>query len=896
MNNRQLNEEQQRLQQQRDGEVDWNLWGPYLSERAWGTVREDYSAGGTAWEYFDHDQARSRAYRWNEDGLGGISDEQQRLCFALGLWNGVDPILKERAFGLTGNQGNRGEDVKEYYFYTDATPSHSWLRYLYKYPQAEYPYSRLVEENRHRDRLDPPFNLLDSGVFEENRYWDVSVIYAKAEADQIHIRITVHNHAEQSALLHLLPQLWFRNDWSWGEETSRPELKKHDTNSAANWCVLGSHQALGNYHLYGEQQAELLFTENETNTQKHWGVVPQTPYVKDAFNRLIIDGEQAAVNPQKQGTKFAAWYRLEVPAGESRNIDLVLSRQPLAEPFAETERIIAMRRGEADVFYDELLPEGGPEDHRIMRQALAGMIWGKQFFHFDVYRWLHGDQHQPPDSRKLGRNHQWRHLRAADILSMPDTWEYPWFAAWDLAFHCVALALVDVEFAKQQIEVLLGENYLHPNGQIPAYEWSFSDVNPPVHAWGALKVYRAERIQQGRGDKNYLQRVFHKLLLNYAWWINRKDKHGQNLFEGGFLGLDNISVYDRSRPLPPGYTLKQADATGWMAMFALNMTVMALELAIEDSDYENIAIQCYEQFLAIAKAISGGDEHGPSLWDMEAGFFKDLLITPHGSHHRVDVYSWVGLIPMFATEVVDKRLLENVPRFREMLKVHKKGLFQGSYVCACPDWENEQGEHLLALVDHSMLPRILNRLLNEDEFLSSYGVRSLSKLHEHYRDLGELPGIGRIGIHYAPGESESHLFGGNSNWRGPVWIPTNYALIQAIEKFHRFLGDGFKYEVPALSEKPLTLRDIATLISERLVNLYRRDEDERVPALRRDSPFQTEEAWRDLSLFYEYFHAETGQGLGAAHQTGWTGLLANLVMRRYRKDIPVFLGEDESVG
>ncbi|MEW8223881.1 MAG: glucosidase [Candidatus Thiodiazotropha taylori] len=896
MNDRQLNEEQLRLQQQRNGEADWNLWGPYLSERAWGTVREDYSAGGTAWEYFDHDQARSRAYRWNEDGLGGISDEKQRLCFALGLWNGVDPILKERAFGLTGNQGNRGEDVKEYYFYTDATPSHSWLRYLYKYPQAEYPYSRLVEENRHRDRLDPPFNLLDSGAFDENRYWDVSVIYAKAEADQIHIRITVQNHAQQSAQLHLLPQLWFRNDWSWGEESSKPSIAKQDSGPAANWCVQASHQELGEYHLYGEQQAELLFTENETNTQKLWGVAPQTPYVKDAFHRLIIDGEEAAVNPHQQGTKFAALYRLEVPGGESRNIDLVLSKQPLAEPFADTERLIATRRGEADVFYDELLPEGGPEDHRIMRQALAGMIWGKQFFHFDVYRWLHGDQHQPPDARKLGRNHQWRHLRAADILSMPDTWEYPWFAAWDLAFHCVALALVDVEFAKQQIEVLLGENYLHPNGQIPAYEWSFSDVNPPVHAWGALKVYRADRIQQGRGDKNYLQRVFHKLLLNYAWWINRKDIHGQNLFEGGFLGLDNISVYDRSRPLPPGYTLKQADATGWMAMFALNMTVMALELAIDDPDYENIAIQCYEQFLAIAKAISGGDEHGPSLWDMEAGFFKDLLITPYGTYHRIDVYSWVGLIPMFATEVVDKRLLENVPRFREMLKVHKKGLFQGSYVCACPDWENDQGEHLLALVDHSMLPRILNRLLNEDEFLSSYGVRSLSKLHEHYRDLGELPGIGHIGIHYAPGESESHLFGGNSNWRGPVWIPTNYALIQAIEKFHRFLGDEFKYEVPALSDEPLTLRDIATLISERLVNLYRRDGDERVPALRRDSPFQTEEAWRDLSLFYEYFHAETGQGLGATHQTGWTGLLANLVMRRYRKDIPVFLGEDESVG
>ncbi|MES9928543.1 MAG: glucosidase [Candidatus Thiodiazotropha sp. 6PDIVS] len=896
MNDQQLNKEQQRLAQQRNGEADWSLWGPYLSERAWGTVREDYSPGGTAWEYFDHDQARSRAYRWNEDGLGGISDTGQRLCFALALWNGQDTILKERAFGLTGNQGNRGEDVKEYYFYSDATPSHSWLRYLYKYPQSAYPYQRLVEQNLQRSRLDPPFNLLDSGAFNQDRYWDVTVTYAKALSKQIHIRINIHNRSDESAELHLIPQLWFRNTWSWEVEEVKPELKSETPTEGSRWCVTAKHKELGGYQLYGEQKAELLFTENETNTERHWGVPPDTPFVKDAFHRRIIDGESGAVNPNETGTKFGAWYRVELAGGASKNIDLVLSEEALDKPFDETERVIAKRRGEADVFYDELLPEGGLEDHRIMRQALAGMIWSKQFFHFDVYRWLSGDQIVPPASRKRGRNQQWRHFKAADIFSMPDAWEYPWFAAWDLAFHCVALALVDVDFAKQQIEVLLGEKYLHPNGQIPAYEWSFSDVNPPVHAWGALKVYRAERIQRGKGDTNYLQRIFHKLLLNYAWWINRKDKHGQNLFEGGFLGLDNISVYDRSKPLPQGYTLKQADATGWMAMFALNMTVMALELAIEDNDYENIAIQCYEQFLSIAKAISGGDEGGPSLWDIEAGFFKDLLITPEGEHHRVDVYSWVGLIPMFATEVVDKRLLENVPRFRKMLQVHKKGLFQGSYVCACPDWENDQGEHLLALVDHSMLPRILNRLLNEDEFLSPYGIRSLSKLHENYRDLGELPGIGQIGIHYSPGESESGLFGGNSNWRGPIWIPTNYALIQALEKFHRFLGDGFKYEVPALSDQPLTLRDIATLISDRLVKLYNRDEQGRVPALRRDSPFQSDEAWSDLNLFYEYFHAETGQGLGAAHQTGWTGLLANLVMRRYRKDIPVFLGEDESLG
>ncbi|MEJ2611605.1 MAG: glucosidase [Candidatus Thiodiazotropha sp.] len=882
MNGQQLNEERRRLQQQRSGEADWRLWGPYLSERAWGTVREDYSPGGTAWEYFDHDQARSRTYRWNEDGLGGISDEQQRLCFALALWNGRDPILKERAFGLTGNQGNRGEDVKEYYFYTDATPSHSWLCYRYKYPQEAYPYKRLVQENRNRSRLDPPFNLLDSGVFSENRYWDVDLSYAKVSPTQIQIRITVRNHANETAELHLLPQLWFRNTWSWMDGNDKPALSLELSPNGAKWSVKAEHAELGTYHLYGEQQAELLFTENESNTQQLWNSPMASPYVKDAFHRLVVDGETAAVNPQSIGTKFAAWLRLDVAGGKSKTVDLVLSQDALDHPFNEVERIFALRRSEADVFYDELLMQGGSEDHRIMRQALAGMIWSKQFFHFDVLRWLTGDHFAPPPSRNNGRNHNWRHLQAADILSMPDTWEYPWFAAWDLAFHCVALALIDVDFAKQQIEVILGERYLHANGQIPAYEWSFSDVNPPVHAWGTLKVYRAERIQQGKGDLNYLQRVFHKLLLNYAWWINRKDSQGQNLFEGGFLGLDNISVYDRSKPLPPGYTLKQADATGWMAMFALNMTVMALELATEDRDYENIAIQCYKQFLSIAKAIGGGDNNGPSLWDMEAGFFKDLLIAPDGSHHRIDVYSWVGLIPLFATEVVDQRLLENVPRFNKMLGEHKKGLFQGSYVCACPDWENDQGEHLLAVVDHAMLPRILARLLNEDEFLSPYGVRSLSKLHEHQQDLGYLPGIGQVEIRYQPGESETALFGGNSNWRGPVWLPTNYALVQALEKFYRFLGDGFKYEVPFLPGEMLTLQDIATLISERLVDLYRRDERGMVPAMRRDSPFQSDEAWHDLNLFYEYFHAESGQGLGAAHQTGWTGLLANLVMRRYR--------------
>ncbi len=891
-----LNPERLRLEEQRAGKADWRLWGPYLAERAWGTVREDYSPEGTAWEYFDHQQAESRAYRWSEDGLGGICDEQQRLCFALALWNGRDPILKERAFGLTGNQGNRGEDVKEYYFYRDALPSHSWLRYLYKYPQAEYPYARLIQENAGRSRSSPAYNLLDTGVFDDNRYWDIDVRYAKATPTQIQIRIRVHNRGDQAAELHLIPQLWFRNTWSWGEETEAPRISRGETNSTAIWSATAQHQTLGSYTLYGAQQAELLFTENDSNLQKLWGLALARPYVKDAFHRHIILGEHGAVNPQQQGSKCGAWHRLRVEPGESAKIDLVLTADPLQRPFAEMEKTLALRRSEADIFYDEILPEGGTEDHRIMRQAQAGMIWNKQFFHYDVQRWLAGDQSAPPAVRKLGRNSRWRHVRAADVFSMPDTWEYPWFAAWDLAFHCVAMALTDVDFAKDQIELLLKENYLHPNGQIPAYEWAFGDVNPPLHAWSALKVYRGERVQRGTGDKRFLQRVFHKLLLNYAWWINRKDRQGQNVFEGGFLGLDNISVFDRSKPLPKGYTLKQADATGWMAMFALNMTAIALELATVDSDYENIAIQCYEQFLAIGKAIAGGDEQGRSLWDQEAGFFKDLLLTPEGKSHRIDVYSWVGLIPLFATEIVDQRLLTNVPRFRAMLQTHKQGLFQGSYVCACPAWENARGEHLLALVDHSMLPRILQRLLNEDEFLSPFGIRSVSKIHQTYQGPGSLPGIGSTHIRYEPGESETELFGGNSNWRGPIWIPTNYALVQALEKFHRFLGDEFQFELPGQPGEMLSLQEIATLISERLVDLYRRDVEGVLPALRRDSPFQSDNNWKDLNLFYEYFHAETGRGLGAAHQTGWTGLLSNLVMRRHRKDIPVFLSyEDESL-
>jgi len=887
MTEKATNPERLRLEQQRQGTHPWRQWGPYLSERAWGTVREDYSGDGDAWSAFPHEHARSRAYRWSEDGLGGISDDGQFLCLALALWNGNDPYLKERAFGLTGPQGNRGEDVKEYYFYLDATPSHSWLRYLYKYPQRAFPYQQLLEENRRRTRDDPPFGLLDSGAFAENRYFDVEVTYAKASAREVHMRVTAVNRGPEIATLHLLPTLWFRNTWSWSDDAVRPVLRSEMAPLGAAWAVRAEHPTLGRYWCYGRQPGRELFTENDTDP-RIWGGDSVGAFVKDGFHRHVVDGDASAVNPEHHGTKFAAWNTLSINPGEQVRLDVVVSAEPLSTPFSRTEVVFSSRHAEADEFYHELLPQASPEDHRIMRQALAGMIWCKQWFHYDVTRWLAGDSLPPPEGHKTVRNSRWKHLRAQDVISMPDSWEYPWFAAWDLAFHCGALALIDVDFAKGQIEVVLSERYLHPNGQIPAYEWNFGDVNPPVHAMGALKVYRAERVQRGTPDHEFLARVFHKLLLNYAWWINRKDSDGQNVFEGGFLGLDNISVFDRSKPLPPGYSLKQADATGWMAMFALNMTVMALELTAEFPCYEDIAIQCYEQFLAIANTIGGHTGTGVSLWDPEAGFFKDLITTPDGSYRRIDVYSMVGLIPLFATEVLDARLLAKAPRFKARLSEHKGGLFQGNYICICPDWENERGEHLCALVDHTMLPRILERLLDEEQFLSRYGVRSVSRVHAENRDLGNLPGIGSAMIEYVAGESNSPLFGGNSNWRGPIWLPVNYLLIQAIERFHRFLGDDFRVAVPCLGGRALNLNEIAELIAERVVDLYRRCDDGGIAALQGKPPFREDPNWRDHLLFFEYFHADTGQGLGASHQTGWTGLLANLVMRRYRQDIPEY--------
>ena len=737
-----------------------------------------------------------------------------------------------------------------------------------------------MQENSRRSRQELAFQLNDSGVFNENRYFDIDVIYAKITPETILCRIIVSNRGPQAASLHLLPTLWFRNTWSWGYGIQRPQLIAGDQSEDMVWSIVGYCSGLGTYRLYGRKPAQLLFTENESNSEKLWGQPNKSPFVKDAFHRAVIEGEQQAVNPAKQGSKSSAWHQLVIESGDEEIIDLVLTNEQTVLTHDGFEAIFKQRRQEADQFYRSLLPtQSSSEDQRIFRQAMAGMIWNKQFYHFDVARWQDGDKIAPPKERVGFRNRYWRHLKAHDIIAMPDCWEYPWFACWDLAYQAIALSQIDIDFAKQQMELLLNERYIHPNGHLPAYEWDFKDTNPPVHAAAALAVFRTERERNGSADLNFLQRMLNKLLLNYAWWLNRKDHEHHDLFEGGFLGLDNISVHDRSKPLPPGYRLKQADATGWMAMFALNMTMMALELAVAGRDYEDIAIQCYAQFLAIGKAIAGYGDHGISLWDADDHFFKDLILTPEGEHRRLDIFSWVGIIPLFACEVVDAKMLSQVPRFRAMLYEHRGGMFDGHTICACPEHTNDKGEHLLSLVDHTMLPGILKHLLNEKEFLSPYGIRSVSLFHAERRDLGLMPGIGQALIDYVPGESNSFLFGGNSNWRGPVWFPTNYSLIEALEKFHCYLGDNFKVSAPGLAAHELTLKEINSHLAERLINLFRRDANGIIPAYPIDSPLQHDPYWQDQLLFHEYFHAETGQGLGASHQTGWTALVSMLLLK-----------------
>jgi Glycosyl hydrolase family 63 C-terminal domain len=876
-----MTQEEIRLAESRARKRHWKRWGPYLSERAWGTVREDYSPNGTAWEYFPHDHARSRAYRWNEDGLAGISDRRQLICFALALWNGHDPILKERLFGLTGNEGNHGEDVKEYYFYLDSTPTHSYMKYLYKYPQSEFPYADLVAENRRRERNQPEYELLDTGIFADDRYFDLFVEYAKAEVEDVLIRISVTNRAPQTAALHLLPTIWFRNTWSWGSEDQRPELRQACPSPGA--VIELEHPQLGMRWLHCEASPELLFTENETNYQRLYGVSNARPYVKDSVDSYIVHGLKRAVNPEHKGTKVAAHYDLRIASGETLVVRLRLADSdfPKRNAFDSFDRIVTQRRQEADQFYATLIPQDLSDDSQaVMRQAFAGMLWSKQFYHYVVKPWIEGDAGHPPPppERAQGRNHAWPHLYNADVISMPDKWEYPWYAAWDLAFHCIPLALVDSDFAKEQLILLLREWYMHPNGQLPAYEWALSDVNPPVHAWAAWRVYKIDKKRKGKGDRAFLQRVFHKLLLNFTWWVNRKDAEGMNIFQGGFLGLDNIGVFDRSAPLPTGGYIEQSDATSWMAMYTLNLLAIALELAKEDPSYEDVASKFWEHFIYIAHAMSHRGHNSMGLWNEEDGFFYDVLRLPDGQHLPMKIRSMVGLIPLFAVETLEPELLNRLPGFKRRLEwfIENRPDLTGNIACMRTPGRGER--RLLSIANVDQLRSILKYMLDENEFLSDYGIRALSRFHADHPYTLSVDGMEHR-VNYEPAESTSGVFGGNSNWRGPVWFPVNFLLIESLQRFHHYLGEEFKVEFPTGSGRTLTLWEVAGELSRRLNDIFLRDEQGRRPAYKNVEKFQSDPHWRDLVLFHEFFDGDTGAGLGASHQTGWTGLVAKLLQQ-----------------
>jgi hypothetical protein len=877
-----MDAERRRLESASARRVHWKRWGPYLAERQWGTVREDYSPHGSPWEYFPHDHARSRAYRWGEDGLAGISDNHQRLCFALALWNGRDPILKERLFGLDGHDGNHGEDVKECYFYLDSTPTHSFMRFLYKYPQAEFPYARLVAENRRRDRREPEYELLDTGVFDDSRYFDVLVEYAKASSDDLLITLTASNRGPEAADLELLPTLWFRNTWSWAPDTDRPRLRASQP-GPGHAVVSADHPTLGQRWLLCEGRPEVLVTENESNFERLWGTPNLSPYVKDGIDAHVVRQAPDTVNPEGVGTKAAARYRVHLEPSASVTIRLRLTDAPGAAPFGPAfEEVVTARRREADEFYASVIPAALSDDARgVMRQAFAGLLWSKQFYHYDVARWLTGDPAfpAPPAARLRGRNRDWRHLYNEDVISMPDTWEYPWYAAWDLAFHAIALAPVDPDFAKAQLVLFLREWYMHPNGQIPAYEWSFADVNPPVHAWAAWRVYKIEERRLGVADRKFLERVFHKLLLNFTWWVNRKDAEGRNVFQGGFLGLDNIGLFDRSAPLPGGSWLEQSDGTAWMAMYCLNMLRIALELARADDAYEDVASKFFEHFVFIAHAMDQRGADGLTLWDEEDGFFYDALRCSDGSTRLLKVRSMVGLIPLFATETLEAETVDRLPGFARRMQwfIEHRPAFRG-HVDVAPAGRGAGPRRLLSIVSRANLVRVLGTMLDEAEFLSPHGVRALSRAHLAAPYTLHLDGIEhRIG--YEPGESSTSIFGGNSNWRGPVWFPVNYLLVEALQKFHHFYGDDLKVECPAGSGHLMTLGEVACELSQRLTRIFLRDASGRRPVYGDLEPFRSDPHWRDLVLFHEYFHGDTGHGLGASHQTGWTGLVAKLLQQ-----------------
>jgi len=879
--------EERRLEESRARRVNWKRWGPYLSERAWGTVREDYSAGGTAWEYFSHDQARSRAYRWNEDGIAGISDRHQSICFAVALWNEQDPILKERLFGLTGNEGNHGEDVKEYYFYLDSTPTHSYMKFLYKYPQRAFPYTQLVDENRRRSRQDPEFELADSGVFADNRYFDVFVEYAKGSCNDILIRITAVNRADVAAPLRLLPTVWFRNTWSWGRDDQRPELQRPQGSRAA---IAIDHQRTGPYTLHFDGAPELLFTENETNSQRLFGIDSASPFVKDAFNEYIVNGITTAVHPAQRGTKAAGHYAALIGPGQSLTVRLRLTDGSIIDDVngvgGDFADVFSRRQREADEFYTTVIPESLSDDAKsVMRQAFAGMMWSKQFYHYVVRDWLSGDPGQPapPEGHRDGRNGQWPHLYNADVISMPDKWEYPWYAAWDLAFHCVPLALVDSEFAKEQLILLLREWYMHPNGQLPAYEWAFGDVNPPVHAWAAWRVYKIEERRRGSGDRQFLERVFQKLLINFTWWVNRKDAEGMNVFQGGFLGLDNIGVFDRSAALPTGGHLEQSDGTSWMGMYTLNMLAIAMELAREDSTYEDVASKFWEHFLYIAAAMNNLGQDGISLWNEEDGFYYDVLHAGNGDHFPLKVRSMVGLIPLFAVETLEPDVLDKLPGFKRRLEWFIDNRPDLIANAACMRTRGTEERRLLSIVTRERLRRVLQVMLDENEFLSPYGIRALSRAHRNRPYTLEVSGQ-RHQVSYEPGESTTGLFGGNSNWRGPIWFPVNFLLVESLQRFHHYLGDAFTVECPTGSGQWMNLSEVAAELSRRLARTFLRGTDGTRPVHGMHEQFQSDPHWRDLVLFYEYFHGDNGRGVGASHQTGWTGLVAKLLQQAGERD------------
>jgi hypothetical protein len=875
-----MTQEAQRLKETQERTAHWRRWGPYLSERQWGTVREDYSPHGTAWEYLPHDQARSRAYRWGEDGLAGISDNHQRLCFALALWNEADPILKERLFGLTGNEGNHGEDVKEYYFYLDSTPTHSFMKLLYKYPQRAYPYERLLEENRRRDRRAFEYELLDTGVFDDDRYFDVFVEYAKATTDDILIRLTAVNRGPEAAALHLLPTLWFRNTWSWDRDATRPRLRAGRARAGYR-IVEAEHVSLGRRWLFVEGAAELLFTENDTNTQRLFGVPGASPYTKDAFHECVVHRRLDAVNPAQVGTKAAAHHRLVLQPGESATLSLRLTDVlPAGDPFGKAfDAAFERRQREADEFYATVTPEGCSDDARaVMRQAFAGLMWSKQFYHLDVKRWLQGDPTQPapPRERLRGRNREWTHLYNEDVVSMPDKWEYPWYAAWDLAFHTIPIALIDPDFAKSQLILFLREWYMHPNGQIPAYEWAFGDVNPPVHAWAVWRVYKIDRRVSGVADRAFLEKAFQKLMLNFTWWVNRKDAEGKNVFQGGFLGLDNIGIFDRSTALPTGGHLEQSDGTSWMAMYCLNMLAIALELARDNPAYEDVASKFFEHFVYIAKAMHDLGDEGIPLWDEEDGFYYDVLHTPH-DEMRLKVRSMVGLIPLFAVETLEPDVVERLPGFKRRMQwfIDNRPEFR-EHVTEAADPAGTR--RLLSIVGRAQLVRVLGYMLDREEFLSPHGIRALSRHHRDHPYVLHVDGVEHR-VDYEPAESSTGLFGGNSNWRGPVWFPVNYLLIEALQKFHHFWGDDLKVECPTGSSRLLNLWDVSTELSRGLTRIFLRGRDGRRPVFGGQRKFQDDPHWRDLVLFHEYFHGDNGAGIGASHQTGWTGLVAKLIQQ-----------------